>query len=87
MKPILKSAIIFCLLFSCVQVNAQINPKKPVNNLGGQDLGIKTPKTKTKTSNNPVVNTKNAIEIHPVTSIKKHNTKTIQTQTAKHGKG
>ena len=83
MKSILKSGIIFFLLFTCVQVNAQINPKKPVNNLGGQDLGIKTPKT--KTSNNPVVNTKNAIEIHPVTSMKKHNTKTIQTQTAKHG--
>ena len=53
MRSILKSGIVFSLLFTCLQVNAQVKTtiKKPVNNLGGQDLGIKRPKT-TTTHNN-----------------------------------
>ena len=107
MKSILKSGIIISLLFTCMQVNAQANHKKPVNKItmhdsqgdlktktkttgkngftdGTMDLlkgktNTKTIQTKTKTGKNGLVNNENAVEIHPVTSIKKPNTYTGQT--------
>ena len=98
MKPILKSAIIICLLFACMQVNAQTKPKKPVNNMHLLD-SLKP--SKTKTGNNMLVTNENvsARNKRPKTttapksltinsgSLKtpvKTNTKTSTTKTVKH---